>query len=44
MLCHLPAGAGHGQLYGAELVLGLVAQQLQFGGVKVEKGGKSAVH
>lgn len=39
MLCHFSSGAGDGQLYGSELVLGLVAQQFQFGGVKVEEGG-----
>lgn len=39
MLCDFPANIGDGQLHGVELVLGSVAQQLQFGGAQVEEGG-----
>lgn len=43
VLRHLPPDARHGQLYGVELVLGLVAQQLQFRGTQIEEGGKLCV-
>lgn len=40
LLCHIPTHSCHGQFYGAKFVLGLVAQQLQFGRAEIEKRGK----
>lgn len=36
----VPPNTGDGKFYGAELVLGVVTQQFQFGGVKNSKRGK----
>lgn len=41
VLYDFPAHIGDGQLHGAELVFGSVAQQLQFGGAQVEERGTS---
>lgn len=40
MLCNIFANVGYGKFHGAKLVLGLVAQQFQFGGIEIEKRGK----
>lgn len=37
MLCNLPSGPRDGKLHGSELVLGLVAQQFQFGRTQIEE-------
>jgi len=41
LLCHISADTRDGKLHGAQLVLGLVAQQFQLRGTQIEKRGKS---
>lgn len=40
MFCNLPPSTCYGKFYGAQSLLGLVAQQFQFGRTKIKKGGK----